>query len=154
MGVGEAVRRQCADGGRLGRAEARPGVEQVAQAPAGEVLEDEEGPVLLLAPVEDAHQVRVVEGGDGLGLGTEAPQEGAVGAEAGMEELHRHPAVQPGVVGGVDVRGGASAEPGVQPVATREHAADLVGDRRHLNSSASPPPPMLPEMASWLVLRE
>ena len=45
------------------------------------------------AAVEDAHHVRVLEAGGGLGLAAKALDELRVLREALMQELHRHEAV-------------------------------------------------------------
>jgi hypothetical protein len=115
------------DDERLAGRQPVAGVEDRAEAAAAQVLGDEEGRALVAAPVVDGDDVGMAQGGRGLGLGPEAAQEGLVVGEAGMEDLHRHPAAQPDVVGQVDLRRGASAQRREQPVAPTQHTTDLIG---------------------------
>ena len=80
------------------------GVEHVPQAAAAQQLEDEEGGAAVLTPVVDADDVGVLEGGDGLGLGPEAAEEGLVLGQCRMQDLDRDPAAQRDVVGREDSR--------------------------------------------------
>ena len=82
-----------------------PGVVDLAERAAGQVLEDQVGLAVLLAPVVDPQDVRVVEGGDGPGLGPEPLEEGLVAGQGGVEDLDGHLALERDVVGQVDVRG-------------------------------------------------
>ena len=110
--VVERARRFEADQHRLGHREPAAGVEHVAQAAAAEELQHEERALVVLAPVEDPHDVRVVQRGRGLGLGPEPAQERLVERERGLQDLDRDPATQRGVVGHVDVRGPPGADRG------------------------------------------
>ncbi len=59
-------------------------IEQVAQRAPAEILEYEVRPVSVVAPVEDAEHVRVVERGHRARLGPETLEERLVGGEAGL----------------------------------------------------------------------
>ena len=103
VGVVEAAGRLEADQQRLRRAEPPAHVEHRPQAAAAEVLAHEVRPVVLLAPVVDRHDVGVVEGGGGPGLGPEPAQERLVVGQRRVQDLDRDAAAQPNVVGEEDV---------------------------------------------------
>ena len=118
--------------------EQRPGVEDLAEAAAGQVLEDQVGLTVLFAPVVDLEDVRMVEGGDRPGLGPEALEEGGVAGQGRMEDLDGHPAMEGDVVGQVDVGGRTGAQGRDQSVAVAEDTPDGVGDTRHERRSRLP----------------
>ena len=130
VGVVEPPGRLQPDEQGLGRAQPPAPVEHRAQAAATQVLADEIGPALLLAPVVDGHDVGVVEGGRGPGLGPEPTEEGLVVGEGGVQHLDRHPAPQAHVVSHEDMAGTAASDGGEQPVPVTEDATDVVGHTR------------------------
>ena len=142
VGVVEAPGRLQADEEGLGRAQPPAPVEHRAQAAAAQVLADQVGPVLLLAPVVDGHDVGVVEGGRGPGLGPEPAQEGVVVGQGRVQHLDRHPAAQAHVVGDEHVPGTTAADRRQQPVAVAEDATDVVGHprRTHVPKATVPDP--------------
>ena len=113
------------------RGEEHAGVEHLAQAAAGQVLEDQIGLTVLFAPVVDLEDVRVVEGGRRPRLGPEALEEGGIAGQGRMEDLDGHPAVQGDVVGQIDVRGRTGPQGSDESVAAAEDTPDGVGDTRH-----------------------
>ena len=117
--------------GRLGGGQQGAGVEHLAQASAGQVLEHQEGLPLLLAPVVALEDVRMVEGGDGPGLGPEPLEERFVGGQCRVKDLDGDPAMQRDVLGQEHVRGRTCAEGRNQSVAVAEDTPDGVGDARH-----------------------
>ena len=129
-GRSRGPRRLQPDEGGLRRREPVALVEQVAQAAAAQVLEHEERSVVVLAPVEDPHDVRVVQAGGGLGLGPEPAQEGLVLGQRRVQHLHRHPAAQHHVVGHEHVGRGTRSHGREEPVPASEDATDVVGDPR------------------------
>ena len=86
------------------------------------------GDAVVLAPVVDRHDVRVVQRRRRLRLGAEAAEEAVVVGEAGVQDLHRHPAAQPDVVGEEDTRRRAGADQRQQPVPPAQDATDEVGE--------------------------
>ena len=106
-------------------------VEHGAEAAAAEVLGDEVGRAVVVAPVVDGDDVRVVQGRGGLRLGPEAAEEGLVVGEGGVQDLHRHPTAEADVVGQEDLGRRAGADGGDEPVAPAEDATDLVGHAGH-----------------------
>jgi hypothetical protein len=114
--------------GGLGVAQPDAPVEQVAQRAPAEILQHEVRAVGVLAPVEDAQHVGMVEGGHRAGLGPEALQEGLVGGQPGLEDLDRDVALQGHVLGQEDVSRGASAQSGEQPVPLPKDPADGIRD--------------------------
>ena len=126
VGVVEAAGRLEPDHEGLRRAEQAAVVEHRAQAAATQVLGHQEGHVVV-APVEHRHDVGVVEGRRGLGLGPEAAQEGLVVGQRIVQDLDRHPAAQRHVVGQVDRCGRAGADGRQQAIALGQHLTDAVG---------------------------
>ena len=97
-------------------------VEHRPQAPALEQLEHHERHVVL-APVVDGDDVRVVQRGRDLGLGAEAAEERGVLGERGVQHLDRDAAAQPGVLGDVHAPARAGADGRVKQVPAREDTA-------------------------------
>ena len=91
--------------------------DQLLERPPVEVLHrDVVGPVVLAA-VEDADDVRVLQPGRGGGLPPEALDELAVAREAAVEHLERDVAAELAVLGAVDVGHPAGADPVLDQVA-------------------------------------
>jgi hypothetical protein len=111
-------------------------VEHAAQAAAFEQLEDHERQ-LVLAPVVDGHDVRMVQRGRELSLGPKPPEETGVVGERGMEDLDRHAAAEADVVGDVHPATRARADRRPQAVSPREHPADEIA---HAARSHGRPP--------------
>ena len=112
------------------------GADHVGEARAVDVLHDDEVRAVLLAPVVDADDVRVVQVGGGLGLAAEARDEGRVGGELGEEDLDRDRPVELEVAGEEHLGHAALAEAAAQLEAAVEHggfghrsARTLVGPR-------------------------
>ena len=139
MGVVEGAGRLEADHQGLAGREPRAAVEHAAQAAAAEELGDEVGRrravVVVGAPVVDGDDVGVVQGGRGLGLGLEPAQEALVVGQAVVEQLDRHAAAQPGVLGEEHLGRRAGADGRQESVTTAEHATDELGHTRHSHSS-------------------
>ena len=131
MGVVEAGAGLDADPDGLLGGEQGAGVEDLAEGAPGQVLEDQVRFAVLLAPVVDRQDVRMVECGDGPGLGPEPLQEGLVAGQGRVEDLDGHLAVQRDVVGQVDVRGRTGPHGRDESVAVAEDATDGVGETRH-----------------------
>ncbi len=72
----------------------RGAVELPVQAAAGTELQGEEGPAVVLADLVDLDDVRVLEAGDGLGLGAETCQLRLAGVAAGQDHLEGDDAAQ------------------------------------------------------------
>ena len=73
-------------------------------------------PAVVLADVVDGADVRIVEGRGGARLAQEAVLGGAVPAVLGRQQLDRHPAPQPGVLGLIDHAHAAGADLTDQPI--------------------------------------
>ena len=128
VGVLEGPARFEADEQGLARREPAAQVEHAAEAAPGEVLGDEVGGAVVLAPVVDGEDVGVVQGGGGLGLGAEAADEALVVGEGGVEELHGDPAPEAGVVGEQHLGRGAGTDGRHQAIAAAEDAADEIAE--------------------------
>jgi hypothetical protein len=126
VGVGQSGRHLAANRGGLGGCEALPTVEEAAQAPALQELEHHERGVVL-APVVDVDDARMMERRGQLRLGAEAPQEPGVVGQGGVEDLDRHPAAQADVPGGIHPPGGAGADGGDEAVTAGQDPAGQVG---------------------------
>ena len=115
------------DVGRLRRAQPGVGVEETAEAPAGEELEHHERDVVL-TPVVHRHHVGVVERRRHLGLGAEPAEEPGVLRQREVEDLDPDPPLQADVVGHVDATARARADRREQAVPAGEHTAGEIGD--------------------------
>ena len=114
-------------GGQVG-VERPVGLDGLPQAAALDVLHDDEVRAVFLAPVEDGHDVGVVEVGGGLGLPPEPLHEGRVAGELGEQHLERDAAVEELVVGQVDL---GHPAPGQVPDDFVPVRVDPFGHRRH-----------------------
>ncbi len=142
MGDLECLRRLDAHLAHLRKAQPVPRVEQRSQTPTGQVLEHEVRFVLLaLAPVMDADDIGVVQFRDGTGLRPESPEEHRVLSDARVQQLDRHLAVQPDVVGQEDVSRRTCADGSGQTIAIAEHPSDLVGHPRRCHQIRLSPRP-------------
>ena len=130
VGVVQALRRLEADERGLGDAQPLALVEHGPQGAAPDELGDQERD-LVLTPVVDGEEVRMVETGRGLGLGAEAADEGLVAGVGLVQELDGHPALQPGVLGQEDLGRGPGPDGRQEPVPTREDPTDLVVQAGH-----------------------
>ncbi len=111
-GAGGRERRLLADG--------------VTQRVAGDQLHGQEDGAVVVALVEDRHDVGVRELRRRPGLGHEAGRELVVVTETGVHHLHRDGAVEPQVGGLVDGRHAAAGDPRPDHVAAVEHPAGQV----------------------------
>ena len=111
-------RRRCPRSGREPRSASC--VDHVAQRPAVDVLHDDERRAVLLAPVEDADDVGVVQARGGLRLAPEPLDERGVARELGGEHLERDGAVELRVAGEVHVGHAAVRDLADDLVAVRE----------------------------------
>ncbi len=129
-----------ADMDGLSRSQRFAGVEESAEAAAPQQLEHHEGH-LVIAPVVDRHDVRVVQRSGDLRLGAEASEEADVVGERGVEHFDRDPAPQPDVVRHVDATARARADRREHAVTAGEHAAGQIGDAtdRHAIPTYRPP---------------
>ena len=130
VGVGEAGGGLQAHLGGLGGAE-HPAVQDLAQAPAGQVLEHHIGQLVVLAPVVDRHDVGMAQPGGTAGLGLEAAPEGLVGGQAGVQDLDGHRPPQHVVLGQIHGRRGARPEGTDQEIAVTQHPAEQISCHRH-----------------------
>ena len=126
MGEIESAGGTEADLHRLGHGEAPTEVEHRAETATVHVLGDEVGPAVITR-VEELDDVRVVELRSGLGLGTEAPQEGLVVRQGGVQHLDRDEAREADVVGEEDLSRRTGADGRFEPVARTQDPTDLVG---------------------------
>ena len=93
---------------------------QVLEVRPVDVLEDNELPPVLLASVDDRHDVRVGELCDGTGLATKALDVVVVAGVLLVEDLERDSAFEKPVVRAEDVRHPARADQLLQLVPTRD----------------------------------
>ena len=77
-----------------------PRGDPAAQGPAGEELHDEQADALTFDEVVHRHHVRMVEGGQDLGLGRETAPDARVGREGLGQLLDRDPAAELPVLAG------------------------------------------------------
>ncbi len=118
VGGGERRGELAGDGGRRGHGKApvRLAIQELGQGRALVERHGQKAHAFVLADLVDGADVRVVEGGGGLGLAAEADLvRGAHGAPM-MKELDRHLAAQLDVRGEVDDSHAASAQGPEQPV--------------------------------------
>ena len=121
-------------GGDIGRYVGGPvgmeravGADDLGQAPTLDVLHDDEVGALLLAPVVDADDVRVVQVGGRLGLPSESLHEAGIVGELVEEDLDGHRAIQEEVARQVDVGHAASGDLPVKFVPAVENGRPLCG---------------------------
>ena len=115
----ERGRDVAADAGGLRHREVRVLVEDRTEAAALEQLEDHERDVVL-APVVDGDDVRMMQGRRDLGFGAEAAQERGVLGERSMQDLDRDAAAEAGVLGEVHPTARAGPDGRMQEIAARE----------------------------------
>ena len=94
MRVGQASCCLLPDESRLLGGEQLAGGQHVAQGATGEILGDQVGDGILLAPVVDLQDVGVVQCRDGSGLGSEALEEGSIVGERRLQQLDGHRALK------------------------------------------------------------
>jgi hypothetical protein len=126
VGVRQRLAGLQTDHERLGRAEPPAPVEHGPEAAAAEVLRHQVGPVGLFAPVEHGHDVGVVEGRRGPGLGPEPAQEGLVVGQRRVQDLDRHPPAQAHVVGQEHMRRRAGSNRSEEAVPASQDATEVV----------------------------
>ena len=118
----ERRRDVATDPGGLRHAEERLPVEHRPEAAALEQLEHHERHVVL-APVVDGDDVRMVQRGRDLRLGPEPAEERRVLGQRRVQHLDRDATTQPGVLGDVHATARTGSDGRVQPVTAREHPA-------------------------------
>ncbi len=138
-----------ADHQGLRRAQATAIVEDAAEAPAAQVLGDDVGAPVVVAPVVDGDDVGVAQARRGLRFGAEAAQERGVVGQGGMEQLDGHASAKADIVGQVDLRRRSRAHGGDQPISPAEHATDLVGHAGHHHAARVPGAPPHPTHPPW-----
>ena len=106
--------------------------DELLQVLAGDVLEDDERPALVLAPVDHGDDVRVGEPGDELRLPPEAGDDVGVGSEPFVQDLDGDDSVQDPVVRAVHARHAAGADELFELVVVRDR-------RRRPSMSFAPP---------------
>jgi len=111
-----------ADAQRVGERE-RAFAEALCERRTGHELEDQEAGVAGFLQAVDGGDVGVVEGGQRLGLASEAGEAFRVGGEGSGEDLEGDVAAEPGVAGAVDLAHAAGAKEG-DDVEGPERAAD------------------------------
>ena len=131
VGVVEGAGGLEADEEGLRQAEPLPLVEDGRRLPPAEVLGDDVRGAVVVPPVVDGHDVRVVQGRGRLRLGAEAPEERVVVGERGVQDLHRHPTAQADVVGQEDLGRRTGADGGDEPIPPAQDATDLVRHAGH-----------------------
>ncbi len=96
------------------------GLDDLGEASTLDVLHDDEVGVVVLTPVVDRDDARVVQVGSCLGLSAEALDERGLGGELRKEHLDGHGAVEQLVARQEDVGHAPAGEPAVQFVASVE----------------------------------
>ena len=102
------------------------GTQHVGHVAAHDVLHDDVVGALLLAPVVDADDVGVVEGGRSLRLPAEPLDEARIIGELREQDFHRHLPVERSVPGQVYVGHSAARDAAQQFVATVEYGQTLI----------------------------
>jgi hypothetical protein len=90
--------------------------DQLVQAVSLDMGHGEEVNPVRLLDREDGDDIRVIEGGQGPGLPLQALQTVGIAGQIGRQDLERHPALELGVLGQVDLPHPAGAQPGSDPV--------------------------------------
>ncbi|HKI35726.1 MAG TPA: hypothetical protein VKA46_27975 [Gemmataceae bacterium] len=109
MGDVHRPRQHLDQGGRFSRRHRGAG-ELLVQGPAVAEFQGEIGQSIEIADFVDLHDVGVLQAGDGLGLGAEAPQVVGGGVDTRQDHLQRHQAVEPNLTCQVDDAHAASAQ--------------------------------------------
>jgi MFS family permease len=104
--------------------DAAAGAHEVAERSPRHELHDDEGTLLARTEVEDADDVRVLDGPEGLGLAMEALDELGNARKRGPHDLHRDLAVKRAVVRAEDVGHAAAADAVRELVAAADQAHD------------------------------
>ena len=139
------------DVGDLRRREQAVGPDHVAQGATVDVLHHDEGGAVLLAPVEDADDVGLVQAGRRLGLTPEPLDEHRVARELGREDLERDGAVELRVAGEVHVGHAAVRDLADDLVAVGEDGRGRVHEPRQRYPSAVRVPGMTDQTRSQSV---
>ena len=128
VSVSQALGRLESDQQGLGNAEHRAPIEHGAKTPSRQQLADEKGRRDLaiglglgVGPVEHGDDVRMAQLGGSMRLGPETPAETIVGAEGGVEDLHRDSPPQRQVFGQVHHGRRASTKGREKSIAGAEH---------------------------------
>ncbi len=132
---------------RLGHRQPSQPPDAVLERLAVDVLEDDVGSAVVLARVDDGHDVRMVQPGDGAGLAPEALELIGVVRDVPVHQLDRHPALERGVERPVHARHPAGPDLLVEPVALADERADhghLFSASRWLFTPATTPIPPAP----------
>ena len=130
MGGVDGVGEDLDQPGRLARRQ-RGAVQMPSQTAAAAKFQREERLALVLADLEDLHDVRMLQAGDGLGLTAEAGQLALVGIAAGQNHFQGDDAVGLDLPGPVDNAHSAASEDAQDLVAGdgRQHAFCVRGQR-------------------------
>ena len=94
-------------------------VEQLAQREAGDVLHDDGLVAALAHRVVDGHDAGVVDAGHGHGLAPQPVDEGLVGGQVGVEQLHGHLAAEHFVRAEPHLGHAADGKATIEPIAPR-----------------------------------
>src|SRR5262245_30048667 len=70
------------------------GAQLAREVAAGDILEREKRPALVLADLVDLHDVRVLEASDGFGLAAKARKRGGIQSLVGVNHLERDDALE------------------------------------------------------------
>ena len=100
------------------------------KAAAAEVLRDEVRLALVVAPVVDGEDMRVVQGRGRLRFGAEPAEKGLVVGQRLVQQLGGHAPPKARVVGEVHQCRRSRSDRCDQPVAPAQHPTDLVGHPR------------------------
>ena len=103
VGDAECGRDVARDFGGAIRVERTLCADEIGQAATVDEFHDDEVRVVLLAPVEDADDVRVIQVGRGLRLPPEALDERGVGGEVGEQDLDRHRPIEQAITSEEDI---------------------------------------------------